>query len=155
MALKNRNSALSMLCIVVLNKIFIRHALLLLDVNRRFDHFAEPRGVRITWLERLWHHVGQIDDALHTNATGESCGQPLTLSITTPRLRSHVATGVAGRGFEPPPHCCSQLHAEELHTARSPVHRPLHTAISHNSASLIGSPSYWRRFDKERRSGAG
>jgi hypothetical protein len=59
MALENGDCAPSMFGIVVFNEIFIRHALLLLDIYCRFDHLAEARGVCITRLECLRYHVGR------------------------------------------------------------------------------------------------
>jgi hypothetical protein len=55
--LKDRDRSLSMIVVVVCDKVLVRHAILLLDVYRRLHHFSKAGRVRITCLKCFGHHV--------------------------------------------------------------------------------------------------
>ena len=57
MALKDGNGALSMVVVVILDKVVIRHAILLLNVYSRLHHLSEACGIRVTCLKCFGHHV--------------------------------------------------------------------------------------------------
>jgi hypothetical protein len=57
--LEDRQSALGVVVVIVINEIGIRHALFLLDVDGGLDDFTETRRVRVSCLKRLGDHDGQ------------------------------------------------------------------------------------------------
>jgi hypothetical protein len=56
MPLQYRDRSLSMIVVVVFDEVFVRHAILLLDVYCGLDHFSETSRVRITCLKSLRYH---------------------------------------------------------------------------------------------------
>jgi hypothetical protein len=62
--LENRKRALGVLGVVVLDRILIRHALLV-NLYRGPACLAESHRVCVTLLECCRHHDGQCDDAPH------------------------------------------------------------------------------------------
>ncbi len=57
MALKDGNGPLSMIVVVVLDKVVIRHAMFLLDVYSRFHDLSKARGVGVACLKCFGYHV--------------------------------------------------------------------------------------------------
>lgn len=60
MTLQDRNSSLGMYVVVVGYKVFVRHALFLLDQNGSFYYLSKATRVRVTCLEGFGHHDGQV-----------------------------------------------------------------------------------------------
>jgi hypothetical protein len=57
MALEDGNRSLCVVVVVVLDKIAVRHAILLLDVYSRLDDLPKASSVRVTCLKCLGYHV--------------------------------------------------------------------------------------------------
>lgn len=58
MALEDGHGPLRMLVVIVIDEVFVRHALLLFDVDCRLDDLSEALCVWVAGLEGFGHHVG-------------------------------------------------------------------------------------------------